>query len=224
MITNTRIINEKYLEVNNTIEICKNKVFKKVELFENKYINKEYDLSIIKIKDDKNINFLEIDDKIVKEEQNMNNHYNKESIYIFQYNSKKDISVSFGTINYINNMSLYFSSNIYKSSNISPIFDSSNNKLIGIYKNKDKIYNKGICFKLFINELIKRYRFVQNVKNEIDILINITKEEINNKIYFIDNKNIMHYYSKLEQLNLKLFINEKEMAFKNYFKPEKEGA
>ena len=60
LITNTRIINEKYLENNNQIELCKNKGFKKIELCENKYINKEYELSIIEIKDDKNLNFLEI--------------------------------------------------------------------------------------------------------------------------------------------------------------------
>ena len=224
LITNTKIINEEYLENNNQIKISLNKGFKTIELCENKYINKEYDLSIIEIKDDKSLNFLELDDNLFNEEQNINAHYNKESIYIYQYKSKEDILVSYGTMNYLNKMNLFFSSNINKSSYISPIFNLSNNKLIGIYKNKGKFYHEGISFKFFINEFIKRYRFVKNMKNEIDILININKEEINKKIYFIDNKNIMHYYNDLEQLNSKLFINEKEFVFKNYFKPEKEGA
>ena len=53
LITSTKIINEEYLENNNQIKISLNKGFKTIELCENKYINKEYDLSIIEIKDDK---------------------------------------------------------------------------------------------------------------------------------------------------------------------------
>jgi len=66
------------------------------------------------------------------------------------------------------------------------IFNLTNNKLIGIYNNTNKIFNKGIIFDALIKEFIDRYENRSKCINEIDILINVKKQEINEKIYFLD--------------------------------------
>ena len=67
--------------------------------------------------------------------------------------------------------------------------------------------------------------------NEIKIKIKIDKIDINKKIYFIYNKyqNKWKYIKPnkdledLNETNTKLYINDKEEKYKNYFIPEKEG-
>ena len=60
LITNSEIINEKYLEKNNNIKISTNKEIKTIEFGNTKYINKEHNLSIVEIIENKDnkINFL----------------------------------------------------------------------------------------------------------------------------------------------------------------------
>ena len=80
-----------------------------IEFGKRKYINKEYDLSIIEIKDNKNnkINYLEVDESINEYDSEI--YYNKESIYILHYNNNlNDILVSYGIINNINKDQLIF--------------------------------------------------------------------------------------------------------------------
>ena len=62
-------------------------------------------------------------------------YYNNESIYILHYNNNlNDILVSYGIINNMNKDQLIFSCNIHSNYNCLPIFNLSNNKLIGLYK------------------------------------------------------------------------------------------
>lgn len=44
---------------------------------------------------------MEIDDKLYKEDFDM--YYNKDSIYIINFNKIKDIFVSYGVLNYVQN-------------------------------------------------------------------------------------------------------------------------
>ena len=112
---------------------------------------------------------------------------------------------------------MIYSSNINLNFKDFPIFDLSNNKLIGISKENSKLFNNGLFFN--INEFINEFR---NTKNEIDILINIEEEDINKEIYFLDNKdNIHNNLKELSELNTELYINNIKQHFRKYFIPDK---
>ena len=216
------IINKYFEEMKESILINNNKIELIDILYRNNY------LTVIKIKENDNIKYIEIDNKLYKNESEIN--YNKESIYILQY--MKDISVSYGVINKINKDNIVYTGNIEKNSKYSLIFDLSNNKLIGIHKKISTYYNHGIFFK----SILKDYEFISNYNNkkindEINILIKINKEEINKEIYFLDNyeykdeKGRIHLHDNLKELNelnTKLYIDNEVKDYKKYFIPEKE--
>ena len=215
LITNYHTINENYLNENNSIKIIINKEIKNIKLGNVFYFNKEIDLSILEIEENKNtkINFLELDENLFKNDIEL--IYKKESIYIFQSDKNKNILVSYGIIKYINGQDLTYCSNVNSSTKISPIFNLSNNKLIGIYVKNSNYYNKGIILKYIINEFINRYK---NSMNEIDILINVGDNNINKKIYFLGEK------FEVEKNNInELYINNNKNNFKRYFIPKEKG-
>ena len=237
LMTNYRLIDENYIENNFGIKIQINDELITIEFDDKrlKHINKEEDLSIIVIKENKNLklNFLEIDELLYDKEFPL--FYNKESIYIIHhYNKKHEISVSYGIIKYINNFEFLCSCNINSNRNISPIFNLSTNKLIGIYQNSSKYFVKGFFLASIINgfkKIINMHKNILNI-NEIDILIKIYKEDINKKIYFLNedyteykDKNLIENYNhdKFNVLNTELYINNKSLKYKNYFKPDKDG-
>jgi len=221
MITNYNIIN--YMTNNNDINIYINNEINKIELGKGKYFNKDYSLAIIEIKENKKINYLELDDNLFIDEYE--NYYNKESIYIFNYN-KNDIEVSYSIINNINNSEIIFPCYLNKNNNhILPIFNINNNKLIGIKSNNYKYYNKGLLFIFIINEFIdknKEKNKIENNKwNEINILMSINENDKNHKIYIL-NKDINNA-TKLNEINSELYINNIKKIYKQYFVPEKKG-
>ena len=69
LITKSKILNETN---NNIININNNKEKNEIELGKILYLNNEYNILMAEIKENKNINYIEIDDNII----------NKESIYI----------------------------------------------------------------------------------------------------------------------------------------------
>ena len=56
--TNYEIINEKFLEENNCIKLRINNKLKTIEFGDTKYLSKDYDLSIIEIKEKKVIKLI----------------------------------------------------------------------------------------------------------------------------------------------------------------------
>ena len=224
LITDYKTINEEYLINNNNIEILINKEIILIEKDILYYVNKELDISVIQIKENKKIKILEIDESIYKKESEI--YLNKETIYIIY-----DKKVSYGIINKISKSELTITSNL-NNNNIYryPIFNLSTNKLIGIYENNSKYYNKGIYMKYIINELEMKYN-KNDIKNEIKIIIKIDEEDINNKIYFLDNKYKENHITKsdhnnLKELNIKnteLYINNNKNNYQKYFKPDKKG-
>ena len=113
LITKLKILNEIN---NNIINISNNKEKIDIELGDILYLNNEYNILMIEIKEKKNINYIEIDDNI----------NNKESIYIIQNDNINDILISYGIINNIeNNKDIRYKSNI--KSNYSFIFNLNNN-------------------------------------------------------------------------------------------------
>ena len=179
MITNNHIIDEKYIKENNNINITLNddNICKTIILNDNRkiYTNKEYDITIIEIKcekdklnekdeKDKINNFMNLDKKIFNE--NSNELYKKQSIYIPQYLYGEKAVVSYGIINNIvgNNISHFCFTE--SGSSGSPIIDLLNNKIIGIHKEGSPLLKKnfGTFLKLPIIEFINKYR---NKINEI---------------------------------------------------------
>ena len=226
LITSYKVINELYKINDKNIQVKINEEIKTIEFGENNYIDKLNDIIIIEIKENKDnkIKFLDLDEKIY-EKENENNYYFEESIYTVYIGQKQNIYVSYGVINYLNISEIIFSCNINSNSECSPIFNLSNNKIIGIYNKKSIYYNKGILLKFMVNEFIKESKYFKDDKNnkispnEIDILINVEKDDINKEIYFLDN----YYTSKSFENEHELYINDIKKEDINYLIPEKEG-
>jgi len=161
---------------------------------------------------------MNLDEKIFI--NNSNKLYKNQSIYIPQYPNGDKASVSYGIIAQIdeeNNINHYCCTE--KSSSGSPIVNLLNNKIIGIHK-EDSTYfkiNYGTFLKDQIIEFINKYdinnknninNINNNIKNEIEITIEVNKEDINVKTYFLDNidyiednTNIKHFHDNLKELN-----------------------
>ena len=115
---------------------------KLIELDNIIYKNIDDNISIIKLKEkDNNIKYIEIDDKILENESEMN--YDNESIYIIQYDNIDNILISYGVIKEINKNELIYTGNINSEFKFSPIF-LFNNKLIGIHNNNENYLKKDI--------------------------------------------------------------------------------
>ena len=128
LITNYKIIDEKYYSNNNNIKVLINNEFIKIEFGLINYINKDLDISMIEIKENKLINILDTDENIYKEKSEI--YLNKESIYII-HNIHNNICVSYGMINYMNKKELFISCNINSDSICHPIFNlKTNNRYI----------------------------------------------------------------------------------------------
>ena len=217
-------------EYNDKINISIDNINKTIELTDKKYINNQYNITIIEIKGNNHdgIQFLEIDEDIYNED--LERYFYNESIYIIQYDNKNENLVSYGVINSINHNKIKYSSNIKSNSRGSPIFSLSNNKIIGIHEYNSNSYNTGIFLKEMIIKFIREYNINyrnNSNNNEINIKISINKEEIYRKIYFLDNyENDEHIHDNLKELNelnTKLYINNKNYKYQKYIIPEDEG-
>ena len=221
IITNYQII--KYIANNNYINIYINNELNKIEICKGKYFNKDYDLAVIEIINNNKINYLEIDENLYEKE--IENYYKNESIYIINYN-KNDISVVYNIINKINKYEIFYSRYLNNHDNMLPIFNLSNNKLIGIHIKNSKYYYKGLIFNFIINEFIEEYKIEKNDKyvwNEIDILVKISKRDINEDIYFLDKENNNTVFDESNNNKIELYIKNTKKEYHKYFKPNKEG-
>ena len=188
-----------------------------------KYTNVEYDITIIEINDNDNINnYLELDDKIINDilnDRNENIKYLDKSIYIIQY-PKGDLSVSNGIIKNIDSeegKNHYFNHNCTttKGSSGSPILNL-NNKLIGIHTGGSSKNNYGTFLNFPIKDFIQRYINNQNSLKEFNEkfdtnIIDTKIDEIN-----LDSKDAgeetLKYLSKIEFTDLKkLYLNKGEI-------------
>ena len=59
--------------------------------------------------------------------------------------------------------------------------------------------------------------------NEINIIVEISRDDINKIIYLLDNTEKHKNLKELNKNNIKLYIHEKEYKYTKYFKPFKEG-
>ena len=155
-ITNNHIINNELLyneDIKIKIDIYDESDNKEINLNNRmKYTDEEYDITIIEIKKEDNINnYLELDEIIINDiinNINKNKIYINETIYIIQYPENK-LSVSYGILENIYMDKKYnfnHKCSTKGGSSGSPILNI-NNKLIGIHKKEI----------LIINNIIKDY-------------------------------------------------------------------
>ena len=218
LITNNHLINEIILEKNINILISINNEKKNREIkLENRiiYTNKEYDITIIEIKKEDNINnYLYLDENINKDKL-----YLGKSIYILHYPEKKNIYVSYGIIKNLDDKINFYNfnhlCNIEKGSQGSPILNISNNKLIGIHikENEDSNYNKGLFLKYALNDFIKQKFFNKELLLEFNKRFHlnfkdfkITELDLGDKI--IGNEGLKYLCENIKFTNLKkLYLN-----------------
>jgi len=205
------------------LNVIINNKTKIIKLADTIYQNREYDLTLVEIKlnEKDNIKFIEIDDNIFNNE--LEKDYDKKLMYIIQDNNK-DLAASFGIIKGIIKNEIKYSCYVNSDTKIKPIFNIENNKIIGLHQNKSK-YNKGILIKNIIKDFMKIFKNGIKIKrNEINLLINIEKYEVNKEIYFMDNYDNYHNNLKeLNDLNTELYINNNIYKYSKYFSPENEG-
>ena len=219
-ITNNHIINEKILYAENAvIEIeIKYDGIKKLNLNNRyKYTNKEYDITIIEIKNtDDIISFLQLDDTIINniiKNENKNELYINKTLYIIQYPNGK-LSVSYGTLETILNEKKYYfyhKCSTKGGSSGSPILNLDN-KIIGIHRqgfnNNNNDNNKGTFLNFPIKEFIElnypdyNLRLFNNKYGEYCELIN---DLSNDKIKIISNigDEAFKHFCELKFTNLK---------------------
>ena len=175
------------------------------------YTNKEYDITFIEIKPNKDgiQNFLEIDDNIIND--GFIGGYIHESIYILQY-PKEVLSVSYGILENIEINKNYIFRHLCNTDECSSggaVINARNNKLIGIHKgaeNKDNEYNIGIFFhyamkNCYYNKLLDEFNKKFNTKLNFDI---VESDLVDKKIGNDDLKILNQFkFNKMKTLNLK---------------------
>ena len=201
-----------------------------------KYINsdKNIDITIIEIKPniDGINNFLEIEkDDIKKDKETIELEYNNKSIYIIHY-PKEELSVSYGLIReLVDNKKIEHYCNTEKGSSGGPILSLKTLKVIGIHygSSLNFIFNYGTFIKYAIDEfnkynkyknginiIYKTYKegeedifgkkFVENNKNNIELIINGKKNNLIKRYKLIKGEN-----------NIKIIIKNKITNLENMF-------
>ena len=184
LITNNQVLNENGINNNNKyINITINNIQKKIKIDNSrkKYMNpdRNVDITIIEIKPikDRIFNFMEFDDnKINNNKDNLNKR-----IYIYHLDEENKITSSYGLLDDMIDYS--------KIKNGSPILSFETLKLIDIYTDDSEKYNKK--YGSFINYIIEEFNNEKYV-NKIDIVYKIDKEGEENifgKKFVENNKN-----------------------------------
>ena len=241
--TNYHVLDDLYYKNNKEINLLINddKEVKIIKLGEKRqtYFNKKFDITIIELKENDNINnFLELDDNLFKEETKV--YYKGISIYILHYLLGNKATVSYGLSTDIDNFEIKHICSTEHGSSGSPIINLSNHKVIGIHKqgSKNFNFNIGTCLKFPLKDFLTKKDQNDNSKimAKLDIhdllndMINQNKAGTKIKISFnyresntfTDNlilevnygttiDETLKYY--LRRINRKEFINSKKIQF-----------
>ena len=209
LITCNHVLNENDIKKGNIIKVSINneKEYKNIKIDDKRFIitNDILDTTIIEIEDKDEIEdiYIEIDERYNL--NNINERYLKESIYILHYPKGKDIVVSYGLLNSIENEDIYHLCSTEGGSSGSPIVSLDSFKLIGIHTGyfKDKKYNKGYNKGLFIKYIIDEFNKIENIKkNNNKNESNIIDESTNKNNSKNDNKiNTFNKINKKEEIN-----------------------
>ena len=168
-------LNEKYIKENKEINILLNDDTEAriIDLNIKRiiYYNKEYDTTIIELKEEDNIKeYLELDDNIFKDNEKL--FYEEKSIYIIQYpkgqNGEGEACVSYGILKQISNkFNIIHKCSTDNGSSGSPILNLKNNKVIGIHKGSPdytKNYNHWTLLSYPLNDFINKNKIKNIIK------------------------------------------------------------
>ena len=178
--TSYQILDEHYFKENNEINLIINYQARIINLNKKRkiYSNKDFDLTLIEIKESDKINdYFELDENILSQE-NPKLFYENKTIYIIQYLNMEKASVSYGIFNDLIDSEIKHTCSTKPGSNCSPILNSMNNKIIGISKISEKNdNNKGIFLKVPINEFKKQIEAKEEIKEKkVNIIDNKLKD------------------------------------------------
>ena len=219
-ITNNHLINEKLLNEDNgkiNIKIKEGESEKVIKLNNRiKYNSIKYDITIIEIKENDDINdFMELDEGIIDDiinNKNLNSQYKDETLYITQY-PEGNLSVSYGILKQIfedKPHNFLHKCSTRKGSSGSPIINLKN-KIIGIHnKGYDKNYNEGT----FLNYPIKEF-IAKNYFNTLKINYKM-KEDLDNYLTEINNIEFNNDFNINKEENYMVENLENLIIFKRY--------
>ena len=182
LITNYHVIDDNYMKQNKYLKFYINDKSHIIDLNSESKIysssNNEYDMMIIRLKEGQVNNYLDIDENIF--EDNSENFYENDSIYILHYANAEEAKVSFGKgIKKVDNYDIKHLCHTEPGSSGGPILSRMTNKVIGIHKGsigRGKCdYNIGTFLKYPLNE----------VKNQNKPKENRPKVSKNNNYYLI---------------------------------------
>ena len=227
LMTNHHIIPKAEIIKGNTINCSINngKINLEIEFddYRRVYSNEIFDITIIEIKKNENLDFesfLEIDDKIFK--GNPNDNFKGNSIYLIGHPKGGKLTYSMGLIKDINEDN-YDIRHLCKSdpgSSGCPIINLNNNKVIGIHKGAAKNnqnWNLGTFLKGPL-ELFKKEKLNYQINNKINYNLNNNIKEVNKEQGNL-NKNITKIYKEENnldgQINIIYDMNKKHNKISN---------
>ena len=201
LITNNHVINEEALNKNNQLiylDIKCEENIKTLNLNNRiKYTNKDYDITIIELKENDEINdYLTLDGGIINDivnNINRNKDYLDTTVYIIQY-PEGQLSVSYGILKTILEDKKYtfkHQCSTKNGSSGSPILNLEN-KVIGIHKEGCERFNRGSFLNYPIKEFIKLKYYGNNNINKNESLntsietnnTDLPSKEINKEIIY----------------------------------------
>ena len=231
LMTNYHVIDENFIKENDVIKLTLNddNEDKNISLDEDRkvYLNKDYDITIIEIKDKDKLNksyYLELDDNLTKEKSEL--FYECYSIYIIQYPNFDKAFVSYGLIKQFDSYNINHLCTTEKGSSGSPILNLKNNKVIGIHKDSSERFNFniGTFLKYPMNQLNNNnneIKLIKEIKNNFNYFLkkNNNKQGFNNNInqrYLFNNyNNNVHSSKKINEY--RRIINKSFNKDKNSF-------
>jgi len=197
------------------------------------YINEEYDITIIEIKEkdiiDNNL-YLELDDNIFK----LDEIYKEKSVYLLSYPYGGTLNYSYGKIKLIDEdkYTIRHSCNSNPGSSGGPIMNLNNQRVLGIHKgaNIDKNLKLGTLIKEPIeifngekkeeDEIIIIYEYKEN-KNITNDIINEVKKELGETLS--ENKIFGEHFVETNKNICKMIIDGKESEICSYLNEIKNG-
>ena len=225
LITSYQIINEFYTSQYNYINLLlddynQQKIIN-LDPTRNIYFNKEYNTTIIELKEYDNINnYLELDDNLFVNNNNIQTLFENESIYILNYLNGGKAIVSYGILNKLNGFNINHGCIFEPSSNGAPILNLTNNKVIGISLITMNINIRGNLLKFPIEDYINKYQIYINqipnmFNNNFGMQMNVNfmpnMMMMNNNINLMPNLMIMNNINQ-EEVNQDMY--ERNIYFK----------
>ena len=221
LITCYHCLNEEYIKQNDTIKLGINdelyEINIKLDYNRKIFLDKEYDLTIIEIKEiDKvnDINFLELDKHLLLENP-IERFKSDNSIYILQYPKGCKASVSYGIIEEFYGFKIQHLCCTESGSSGSPILNLKTNQVIGIHNG---VFHEIINLGTFLKEPLDKIKNNYTMKTIHEIKIPNNNIHNNN---FINNNNYNKHNKDDEILDM-ISNEEYEQNIQFFEKKEKE--